>query len=465
MSYFSKLSQNVVESTLNSAASPATNIAGGATWSGTADGTLNVAGIQLMVFADQNCTIYVDQSPNTAPNWDCTDTYEYYANTSFGVTVQAVGAQFRARITNNNPTVATSTFRVTSILCPIVEAVPRSLDQWGHFKTSINRIQDLYGFAVECTPVGEMRTVVPNRLVGTSFDGTTVDPNFWEVANVGSGTTTQANAQIVLSTGSVANGATSLHSIRRARYVSGAAMVFRAVVTLSSGNANNKRRWGIAFGTTMPTITDGAYFQLDGTTFSIVTLRSTVETKVDSGNFNGTLGASYSLGTTVHTFEIYWTNSKVWFVISNEVLHTVSATSATWAATMAHYIFMDTVNTSGISSTNTLTCRVASIRRLGPLQTLPIGKYQSGLTAGVVCKYSAGNLHKIILSGMTSGAIITAYDGTSTGATIIWASGTINVGAQALVVPVSIDFNGMPFYTGLFFTITGATCNVLVIYE
>lgn len=461
ISYFSKFNQDIRESANNTAASPVTNIAGGATWTGTADSTLSVAGIQVTVFADQNCTVYVDQSPNTTPNWDITDEYNYYANTSFGITVQAVGAQFRVRVKNLNATTATSTLRITSILCPIVEAVPRSLDDGGNFKVAIKSMEDEYGFEIENTPTGEMRTVIPQRLVGAAFSSTVVDPNFWTVTNTGSGTATEANAEIVLSPGGVANGASVVNSVRRGRYVSGSGMIYRSIIVLSAGAANNKRRWGIAYGATMPTITDGAWFQLDGTTFSIVTARATVQTKVDSGSFNGSLGATYDPSTTVKTYEIYWTNSKVYFVIGGRILHTVTASTTTWSATMSNYIYMDTVNSSGISTLNTLTCRVASIRRLGPLETLPIHKYQSGTTAGVICKYSAGTLRGIVISNVSNNSVVTIYDGTTTGGTVVWASGAMG----ASTTPFDVDFKGMPFYNGLFFTITGAACNLLVIYE
>jgi hypothetical protein len=462
MSYFSRMSQNVIASDGNSSTA---NLTSGEIFTGTTESTLGVAGIQVSLKTDQNCTVYIEQAPDTtpvagAPHWDIVDSYKYYANQNFGITVQAINSYVRVRVLNDG-ILTTTFFRLQTVLCPIVEAVPRTLDEFGNFKTAINRIQDNYGFSIENTPMGEQRSIIPTRLVGSTFDGTTVDSSFWTVANTLGGTTTQANAQVVLATNTTANGATVLHSFRRGRYVSGSSMAYRTQLSLSIGVTNNKRRWGVAYGATMPTITDGAYFQLDGITFSIVTLRAGVETKIDSGSFNGTLGVSYDPSTTNHTYEIYWTNGKVYFVIGDEILHTHTASAQTWAAVMSHYIFMDNVNSSNITSNNTITCRVSSIRRLGQLQTQPTHKYQSGTTAGVICKYNAGNLHKLIISNVSQSSVVTIYDGTTTGGTVLWSSGSM--GSQT--IPFTLDFYSVPFFNGLFFTITGSNCNVFLSYE
>jgi len=584
MSFFSKFLQNVIESTLNSSTA---NLAGGASFTGTADSTLGVAGIQVSLYTDQNCTVYIEQSPDTTPtgpHWDLSDEYRYFADTNFGVTVQAISSYFRVRVANSG-IVPTNYFRLQSVLCPIVEVVPRTLtefgslktavvenvastcsgncktnltgsqewegswqevynqsaiqliakfdqdytvyidqgqdgttaditdtwtalanegfsisvasiapyfkvrvtngsasaatgklttaataifnplprklDEHGHLETSVNHIKDGYGFQLENTPMGEMRTVIPVRLIGSTFDSATLDTNFWTSTAVSGGTSTPTSGALLLSTNTTANGAITVNSLRRARYVAGSSLRFRTQLLLSAAVTNNKRRWGIAYGSTMPTITDGAYFELNGATFSIVTLRDGVETRVSSGNFNGSYGPNFTVGTANRSYEIYWTNGKVYFVIADTILHTVTASTTTWSITMSHYIFLDNVNSSGISSNSTIECRVASIYRLGNITTQPTHKYQSGTTAGVICKYSIGNLNQAIISNVTNNSVITIYDGTTTGGTIIWSSGTMT----AQTTPFDLDFKNLPFHTGLFFTITGANCNLLLIYE
>jgi hypothetical protein len=464
MSYFSKLKQDVVASIPNTSD---VNIAGGAYFTGAADSTLGVAGIQVGFFADQNCLIYVEQSPDDAPSgphWDISDSYQYYANSSFGITVQAIGSYVRVRVYNQSGS-ATTVFRLSTVLCPIVEALPRSLNNKGNLKVSIEQMHDIYNFKVENTPIGEMRTIIPTRLVGASFEGATLDSNFWiNPTPTSPATATQANSQLILATAPTAgaNGAVIIYSTRRARYISAYSMNFRAIVQLSAGVSNNKRRWGIAYGSAMPTITDGAYYELDGTTLSVVCVKGGIETlRIASGSFNGELGATYSIGTSVKTYEIYWTNSKVIFTIGDEILHTFSATTETWAATMSHYIYFDNVNSNGITSNNTLEVRVASIRRLGPLQTQPTSKFTSGLQVGVLCKGSPGNLHSVVFGANANNAVVTIYDGISTGGTIIYQTAKLATNEGELV----IDFKGLPFHTGLFYTVTGASAQVMFIYE
>ena len=41
-------------------------------------------------------------------------------------------------------------------------------------------VTDAYGFNVENTPMGEQRVAQVNRLVGSTFNYTTLDGNFWQ---------------------------------------------------------------------------------------------------------------------------------------------------------------------------------------------------------------------------------------------------------------------------------------------
>lgn len=460
MSYFGKLSQNVIVSTLNSSTG---NIGAGATFTGIGDSTLNCAGIQVSFYCDQNCTIYVEQSIDNI-YWDISDTFKYYALSSFGTTVQATSSYARIRILNLNTVTPTSTFRLSTVFCPIVEAVPRALDSDGFFKTSINNMIDTYGFSIHNTAQGEMKTVIPVKLVGTIFDGNVVDSNFWSVTNVGTGTTTQSGSVLTMATGSTANSTTTMTSNRRARYMAGASLAYGAVLRTSTGVVNNKRRWGVAYGASLPatpTITDAALFQLDGTTLSVVTINTSTPNVISSGSFNGQWGKTYILDNNYHTFEIIWSGSRCIMIIDNIVLHSFASSNTPLSGTLSHYIFMDNVNSNGISSNNIMQCRTASIRRMGQVASQPTYKYQSGTTAGIICKYGPGNIHKAIISGVANNSVVTLYDGLSTGGTVLWSTGSQGTNT----VPYNIHFDSLPFYTGLFFTITVSNSNLLLIYE
>ena len=437
--------------------SSATNLAAGNgyTFTGEPISTLGVSAIQVGLFADKSCQVYIQQSTNDTPNWDISDHYYYAANSNFGVTVQATTSYFRVVVTTNNET--TTVFRLQSVLCPIAMPLPRSLDANRNLKIACP--VDIYGSQSENTLIGEMRVAEPARLVGSTFNGTTIDTRFWVAAAAGTGATiAQASAQMLLTSGTADAAAVTLYSFRNARYVSGVSMRYRAVIQLSAKLANNKRRWGVGTGASLPTITDGAWFQWNGTEFGIVTCKGTSETKVTS--FNGNLGATYDPGITVKTYEIYWTNSKILFVVGDEILHTVTASSATWSNTMSFHVFADSLNSATVTS-STMAIRVASIARLGKLTTAPNSYYHAtGTTAGVNLKLGAGNIHGLIISNVTNNAVITLSDSISTTTPTIF-----KLTSAAQSQPTSMDMKGLPFYTGLRLTVSGANASVVVIYE
>jgi len=444
------IQQNVLASAVNSST---TNLAAGNsyTFTGTAASTLGVNGIQVSLFADKNCTVKVEQSPE-GTNWDLIDTYYYSTCCNFGVTVQAISSYFRVVVSTNNET--TTIFRLQSVLCPIAEPFPRSLDYNGNLK--IGTAIDVYGYSAENTMMGDQRMIEPVRLVGTSFDGTTIASSFWTTAAAGTAATiAQANAQILLTSGTSNAAAVTAFTVRRARYIGGSGMRYRAAVQVSAAVANNKRRWGIGYGVTMPTVTDGVWFQINGTECGIVTCKGTTEIKITS--FNGHLGASYTCDTNAHTYEIYWTNSKVIFSIDGELLHTISASTSTWSATMNFHVFADSVNSDVIGASATLAMRSATIYRLGKLETQSQYYRVSGNAATHVLKLGAGTLHKIVFNN-TTGTSLQIVDNV-TGTTPIIGLITTATGAQG-----AWDYN-VPFFTGLILITVGNGLDATIVYE
>jgi hypothetical protein len=456
MSYFRFIKQDVVADANNSSDVALT---GNQTYEGTASSTLGVAGIQVSMKASQDCTVYIEQSPDGS-NWDIVDSYSYkYILGGNAWTIQAVNSFYRVRVTNLSASNMTY-FRLQTALCPMVEAVPRTLTQEGRFKTE-SYLTDAYGFGIENTPMGEMRVATIVKLVGSGFRGATVDPNFSLTSVANSGTVTQANSELTVATNTTANGSAMYYSKRAGRYSSGASNRFRMVATLNNtGSVDNIRRWGLGnSSTTMPTISDGAYFELDDDVFSVVILKGGVPTRISNGAFNGTFGTSYVLSATVKTWEIYWTNSKVWFVLGDEVLHMHTGSSESWANTNSFYTFADSINTNNSTTNNKITLRAVSISRFGQLQNQPTSLYVTGLGTHI-CKYSAGNLNSVTISNTGQNSALTLYDNYAASGTIIWASGAINSSAL-----MNLDFKGLPFNNGLTLVVSGTACNVLLVYE
>jgi hypothetical protein len=222
-----------------------------------------------------------------------------------------------------------------------------------------------------------------------------------------------------------------------------------------TGTVGNTRRWG-AFNST-----DGAFFQLSGSSLSVVTRKTSVDTPVLNGAFNGGYGTTFALDTNVRTWEIYWTNSKVWFTSSGEVIHLVTANADTWSDAMNLPVRFEDNSSSSGSSVN-MHVRVATIYRLGNSLSQPTSYYfASGQTAGVQLKIGAGNLHSMIVSGTANNSVITLADSITAATPVIYSS----TATAATGAPVSIDFKGLPFFNGLRLIVATGNAGATIIYE
>jgi len=322
-------------------------------------------------------------------------------------------------------------------------------------KTEV-QAKDAFNFIGNNTQFGEQRVAEVTRLVGTQFTGTTLDPNFWTATTANSATVTQANSEVTLTSGTNIAGSAQLTSVRKARQIAGVANSYRAFIQLNNtGIANNTRRWGVGGGASLPTITDGAYFKLSGTTFGIATLKGGGETVVTSGSFNGA-SASYTVTTNAVLAEIFYAQSSVIFCINGVIIHTVSGAVNTWSNMINFNIFMDNIN-SGNTTSVTLESRAASIRRYGKEDSNPQYSRISGVAATYILKYGPGLLHRLIFNN-TSGTSITIYDNTAGSGTVI----AIITTASAALGTWSYD---LPFNEGLTIVTTGNSLDMTVVYE
>lgn len=454
--------QNVVSSTLNSST---TNISASGTYTGSAESTLGIAGIQVMFKADQNCTVYVDQSPD-GTNWDVSDDYQYNViKDNFGITVQAVGTYFRVRVTNGSSTKATTTFRLHTVLCPVVEAVPRSLDNFGHFLSHVHGLSDHFGFQGQFTPMRDMKVVEPYRLIGTTFSNFTFDTNFWTPANNGTASTvTITNGVVKVTSGTGNSGYGQLQSVRSARFLFAQPLQFRGIFRASTVTiSGNTRRWGSYSTTGTVTVSNGVFFELGPTgTVSLNCVSGGVINSVASGSFNGDV-SEYTLDTNAHSYEIIYFTAGAWFYIDDVFLHKFSMSSTPLYQSLNVPLTFQSVNSASGTTSVDLESWNTSILRLGRDATAPTSKFQAGQTSGLVLKRSAGILHTVNISGVTNNSNVTLYDALSATGTpnIIWTSGAMSTN----LTPFTISLQGVPFFTGLTLAITTADCNTTIIYE
>jgi hypothetical protein len=456
---FTTTNQNVVADPLNSTIIPLnyTDV-----FTGQAVSTLGIAGIQISMKADQNCTVYVDQSPNGI-NWDITDSFNYYTTKSFGVTVQAVNSYYRIRIENTSPGQGNMTYmRFQTALCPIVEAVPRTLDEEQNFRICVRDIENVMGH-ITMAPMGSLKTAETTKLAGATFIGTTVDPNLWIVTPAAAGIATQANGFLTLNTSANANSGVLVNSVRTSRYAAGMPNYFRCnlrapgVIVDPTVGWTCTRRWG-AFD-----VNNGFFFELyqihgSNPVLKVVSRNSTSDNVVPNGFFNGILGAEYVLDANVHSYEIWWNNKNVWFFIDGNILHTLTVSVYPLSSILGLKVGFQIQNGGGnTSDLNTLMPISGTINRLGKLETSTIWKYINGALAITILKYGQGRLHKVVIN-QSSGTSITLYDDLA--AVVANTIAIIDPSTTPSTLTYDLDFSN-----GLSVVTVGAGINCTIVYE
>jgi len=321
---------------------------------------------------------------------------------------------------------------------------------------------DHYGTQQYLAPNGEVVAVPLYKLVGDTFFDSVLDPGRWTAATGTGGSAAVSAGQLLLSTGTTANNATSVISIHTARFSGLAPNKIRTALQLPDGGvANNIREWGVA-AVSAGAAVDAAFFRQNGTTLQLVVKKSSAETIVaSSGSFNGQHGATFSMGASSHFCEVIYQPRQVVWMADNKIVHTHSAASASWTGNLHMRIWLANYNTNGLTTNVAMQVRLATVARFGVADTQVDGYFQQGLTAGVILKYGPGTLRSLILSGVTNGAVVTLYDGTSTAGPVIFSTGAM--GPQT--APLALNASDEAFNDGLFLTITGAAANAWVHFE
>lgn len=439
------LTQSVYVDSNNSSS---TNILAGGSFVGSATSTLGVNSIQTSLKTDKNCTIKVQQSPD-ASNWDLMDTYNYYTGiNNFGLTTQAINSYVRVIVNNLDTTGSTSYFRLQNVLCPMAEPLPRSLNANGRLKTSCAIVDEETSSRATVDALGNLRTITPIRLIGTSFDGTTKDPNFWTETITGTGSIVK-QGELYLYTGSTANSTVTYETVRKSRKVTGAVNQFRSVARLSSNlNENNIRRIG-AYDTN-----NGYFFQVNGSDFGLGIRKAGSDIIINSGSFNGNYGNSINMDLLTKRLTIDMSELSSRFFVNDVLLHTYSNPSSANTETLTLPVRMENLNFSGNTTDNSFEVKFATVLRLGDLVTNPQYKY-IGTNATTVLKYGAGTLQRII--NLDNAGTIGIYDAPASGTGL--AIGIIDA-AKTLG---ELEFNA-PFSSGLSI-VTAGNSKVTVIYE
>ena len=325
--------------------------------------------------------------------------------------------------------------------------------------TQKTQIFDSWGDEIGSTMIDEMMVSIKSRIAGGVFNGTTPDTNFYTTVLSANATATISNGVLDLATTTDANSSSLIYTNTIGRYIGGSMNHLRGIFRVGdTGVANNTRQIGC---TALANLADSFYFQLSGTTFSIVAnTTGLAQIKIDNGSFNGDQ-SSYTLTDTFYTWEILFTNKRIQFYIDKFLVHTFTQTTFPICGTRHLRPFMRNVN-SGVGSVAHLYTQVLSMLTWGETHTQSKSHYHEGQTAGVLLKNGIGSIHSIVISGVTNTANVDIYNGINATGTKIWSSGSMS----NQTIPLTVTFNtGEQFNTGLFLVKNGANCNTKLFYE
>lgn len=310
------------------------------------------------------------------------------------------------------------------------------------------------------------------RLVGPQFVGSTIDSQFWTLANNGTASgAALSNGLVSLTSGTDNDGSGSLISVQHGRFLFVNPNEFRTIVRVTDTTVDEcTRRWGavhITAGTPL-TLDNGFYFSLadDGELSVNYKTTGAGATSVASGSFNGpTSGGIFtandssgtvSMDTNAHAYEILYYEAKIWFIIDGVLIHSVVATTAKLTERFTMHCYAESVNSGSGTTSGVLEVFAQSILRIGRPSTIPICVNLSA-NATTILKRSAGKLHRITVNNFGANSVITVYDNIAAAGTTIATIGSNNEGPFEY---------GCEFQTGLTIVIGGGTASdITVVYD
>jgi len=332
--------------------------------------------------------------------------------------------------------------------------------------TNIHSIRDSWGDTIGSTMVDQLMVSTSTRLAGGVFNGNVPDSNFFISQITGGATATVTGNELKISTTTTSGSSILAHTQSLARYMGAIMNSYRAVRRLGdTGTVNNTRQWGDINGSgpnVISSFTDGFFFQLSGTTFSLVHRTAGVSTLINSGSFNGNV-SEWVPDLNYHTYEILYTNKMAEFYIDKVRLHTIVETDTPICNTRHFKAFERNFNT-GVGSICSSYAQVITISRYGEPSSQGKDFLQKGLTTGVLLKNGPGAIHSLNITGVTNNSVVTLKDGLTSAGIVKWTSGIMS--NQTVPFNVELDgHGGTQFELGLFLEITGANSNAFVKYE
>lgn len=262
------------------------------------------------------------------------------------------------------------------------------------------------GKEVQISANREMRVTDTVRLAGASFWGSTIDESFWSSTTSNGAANTVGEGELNMSSGTTNAASGLITSTYNARYKTGTQNLFRASLRLDVGVTGNLRRFGVSDSDR----SNGFFFEIDETTFSVGRRKSGNLTKISNGNFNGNAGSSYNLDTKYHTFEILYGVNTTEFYVDGVLLQKMKAITEPLVTTTNMTITFLNTNSSATLSSTSIHAIFAVVHGLNGHDTQPISKVIE--TNGIfVLKRGCGKLKRIV--NVDNVGSCTVYDNTA----------------------------------------------------
>ena len=257
--------------------SSTSNLNAGATFTGTSTATSGHGVINVHLHADQNCTVYVDQSSD-GTNWDATDSYAFNATTLTGQgrSVKCVSSYFRVRVTNNGSS-STTYFRLNTTLEPIGSVLPRTLTTAGNLKVSA---QEGEVGITNADVMSRLRMAAPEMHIDVEFfRGTPAE--LLTVTTANGGATAASNGAATFTSGTSANSQAKGVTQNYVSYRAGDEVFVEFSAAFTTGVASTYQRIGLY------DTNNGVFIGYEGSSFGVTRRTGASDTTVAKASFNG----------------------------------------------------------------------------------------------------------------------------------------------------------------------------------